>query len=235
MSDRPDIPEADDPLLAAELALRLLEGEEAQAAARLRVTDAAFDAEVSAWEARFAELALDIDEVMPPAAAKAGLDARLFGHPEKEQSRGSFWPGFGVASFVSALALAAVLVFDPFAPPAPRQFGPANVAVAELVAEDASFQLTAVLDHDTGTMYLTQSQGGAAPGRSLQMWGLPADGDPVSIGVLPASGPAEFQAPRVLVPELPGLIVAISDEPEGGSPTGQPTGAVLAVGELIEF
>ena len=233
MSDRPDIPEREDPLLAAEAALRLLEGSEARAAERRRVADPAFDREVEAWEARFAELALDIDEVVPPAAAKAGLDARLFGVPKAER-RGWFWPGFGLASFASALALAAVLVFDPFAPPQPRQFGPANVAVAELVAEDASIRLTAVLDHDTGTMYMTQ-RAGAEPGRSLQLWGLPADGDPVSIGVLPATGPAEFAAPAVLVPELPGLVVAISDEPEGGSPTGQPTGAILAVGELIEF
>ena len=39
---------------------------------------------------------------------------------------------------------------------------------------------------------------------------------------------------RVLI-GIAGLTLAISDEPPGGSPTGQPTGAVLAVGTVTEL
>ena len=65
------------------------------------------------------------------------------------------------------------------------------------------------------------------------MW-LIADGAgaPVSLGVLPAAQFAELAIPADQIAALAGATLAISDEPLGGSPTGQPTGAILAVGKV---
>jgi anti-sigma-K factor RskA len=38
--------------------------------------------------------------------------------------------------------------------------------------------------------------------------------------------------PEALRGTVAGLVLAVSDEPPGGSPTGAPTGAVLAVGQV---
>lgn len=222
----------DDPLLAAELALSLLEGDEARAARTRLLNDRDFAAEVQAWEEHLASLEDPADALSPSPSAKRALDARLFGAAQRPRWWG--WPAFGIGSALTAAALIAFIVIDPFAPP-PKKFGPANVAVAELAATDGSLRMTAVLNHADRTVYLAMAGAGAATGRAYQLWGLPAQGNPVSIGVLPAGENASFVAPAVLVPELPGLRIAISDEPAGGSPTGQPTGPVLAVGELVEF
>ena len=55
---------------------------------------------------------------------------------------------------------------------------------------------------------------------------------PDSLGVLPQDAASRITLPEALRGKLVGSVLAISDEPEGGSPTGAPTGAVLATGEL---
>ncbi|MEL6126646.1 MAG: anti-sigma factor [Pseudomonadota bacterium] len=54
----------------------------------------------------------------------------------------------------------------------------------------------------------------------------------VSLGVLPEEPDARISVAVALRPLLPGGTLAISDEPPGGSPTGAPTGEVLAVGAV---
>ena len=69
--------------------------------------------------------------------------------------------------------------------------------------------------------------------RSLEMWVIPSDGKPVSLGVVPAGGDGEIRlsrAQKALIGES--ITLAISLEPEGGSPTGRPTGPVLYQGVL---
>jgi anti-sigma-K factor RskA len=71
------------------------------------------------------------------------------------------------------------------------------------------------------------------PGRDHQLWIIPVGGTPISLGVIPA----EESVKRRLSPALAaqfraGATVALSREPSGGSPTGQPTGPVVAAGEL---
>jgi anti-sigma-K factor RskA len=66
------------------------------------------------------------------------------------------------------------------------------------------------------------------PGKSYELWMLPAGGAPVSLGLLPASGAVELvlgaeQAYRMQT----AAGIAVSLEPAGGSPTGQPTGPVV--------
>ncbi len=66
------------------------------------------------------------------------------------------------------------------------------------------------------------------------MWLIAGDDAPVSLGVLP-DGPVRLAIAPDLRPRLAGATLAISDEPPGGSPTGQPSGAVLATGPLTEL
>lgn len=61
--------------------------------------------------------------------------------------------------------------------------------------------------------------------RSLQLWMIPAGSKPISIGLLDPKSAQQFTlTTRRLVK---GTVMAISLEPVGGSPTGQPTGPVV--------
>jgi anti-sigma-K factor RskA len=65
-------------------------------------------------------------------------------------------------------------------------------------------------------------------GRVLELWLLPAGRPPVSLGLLPASGRLAVPLGPALASGLPGAMLAISDEPAGGSPTGLPGGRLRA-------
>ena len=81
MSDEttPLSPPEEDEALAAELALGLLEGPEAEAALRRLQEDARFAADVRAWQERLAHLAEGLVPVMAPARARQRIREQL-GH-----------------------------------------------------------------------------------------------------------------------------------------------------------
>ncbi len=218
----------DDRILAAEYALRLLEGDE-ERAARVRVlTDRGFASEVAYWQEQFASMADDVAEVAPSGAARKALMNRLFPDAATNSPFSlAFWKGLAGAA-TAAAALFAFLAFVPA-----DLTGPPPLFVSEISSDDQSLRVLAVIDAAAHTVRITRTSGDAATGRSLELWGIPADGQPpVSFGVLPGTETAEFIVPDALLGKAVGLTLAISDEPEGGSPTGQPTGAVLALGPV---
>ncbi|MDG1128474.1 MAG: anti-sigma factor [Paracoccaceae bacterium] len=219
-----DIPQ-DDSLLAAEYVLRLLDPVE-DAAFRARLaTEPALAAEVTAWTTRLSGLDADVAEVAPRPAVKTGLERRLFGQPQ----RLPFWQRVGLWQAVS-LASVAVAAFLALQPPQP--VAPTPLFVSEIAAEDQSLRLLAVYDAQAAELRLTRTAGSAAEGRVLQLWAIAGDAAPVSLGVLPETGTTAVILPEALRAGLADLVLAISDEPPGGSPTGAPTGAVLAVGQV---
>ena len=73
-------------------------------------------------------------------------------------------------------------------------------------------------------------------GRSLQLWAIPVEGKPVSLGLIPRDGDGRIvlsQSQQQLI-KVP-VVLAVSLEPQGGSPTGQPTGPVLYQGPLASL
>ena len=72
-------------------------------------------------------------------------------------------------------------------------------------------------------------------GRSLELWALPRGAQPKSLGVL-AGARSDLKLVAVAdrsLGDVPAL--AISLEPPGGSPTGQPTGPVLYTGPCVKY
>lgn len=213
---------------AAEYVLSLLDPPiEAAFEARLS-EEPALRAQVVDWTEDFVTLTDGIPEVAPPGAIWPRIQAQLFGVEE----RPSFWQRIGLApALFGALALAAaafvVVRTDLLQPQAQPEFR------AEVAAEDASVRFRAEYDADTGGLHLVREAGTAAPGRSFELWLIAGGNAPVSVMVWPNEAQEErilLSAP--LAASLPGAVLAISDEPEGGSPTGAPTGAVLATGEV---
>jgi anti-sigma-K factor RskA len=121
-------------------------------------------------------------------------------------------------------------------PPAPPpQATPARfVAVLQREPSAPAFLLT--VDTQNRTLTVRRVAAGQEPGKSYELWlvsnRLPG---PRSLGVV---GSDEFTRRPLAETFAPDVVntatYAVSLEPEGGSPTGSPTGPVLFTGKLVE-
>ena len=89
------------------------------------------------------------------------------------------------------------------------------------------------LDAESGRLTLTPvSLPPAGPDQDMELWLLPPGEAPRSLGLLTPAG-GERDLAREDLETLAGAALAVSLEPAGGSPTGQPTGPVLYHGPII--
>jgi anti-sigma-K factor RskA len=221
--------------LAAQYALGTLRGRARDRFVRAARSDPAIAAAAHAWEARLAALAASVPGVTPPPIVWTGIATRL-GLRNAGQAglswwqRLGFWRGFALASFAAAIILSTVQLMSPAVLPAESlvvvlagpDARPAMIATA--ARGEPVLTLKPVADLRPGT------------GRAFELWALPEGGVPQSLGVLPAVGVAKvpLRAPSgEALARVPTL--AISLEPAGGSPTGQPTGPVLYTGNVERF
>ncbi|WP_424811485.1 anti-sigma factor [Roseococcus sp. YIM B11640] len=208
--------------LAAEYVLGTLEAREAARVRALIETDAELAEAVAAWENRLAPL----HALAPPEAPPPGLWARIEGSlglaaaPAQRGWRFP-WPAFGLGASAVAAGLAAVLLLRPTPEPA---------------------LMTVLLTSRDQPAWLVEAQGGTInlaalnrreiePGRVAQLWALPQGATaPTSLGLVPETGRFSV-TPQTIRPE-PGMLIEITLEPPGGSPTGRPTGPILFIGRL---
>ncbi len=226
MTDAPrDTPD----IRAAEYVLRLMPADEESRFEDEMARSPELSSEVAGWLLHFEGLNDGFEPQKPRKAVRKELMDRLFGDVTEKPSfldRVALWRGLSLAS-LTAVAVLALLAFQP---PAPPPQGP--TFVSEIAAPDDSLRLLAVYDGAQDRLQVTRTAGAARPGRVLELWAIPGDNAPVSLGVLPEDGRATLTLPAELAAQGP-LVLAISDEPPGGSPTGAPTGDVLALGEAV--
>lgn len=229
-------PEQETEALAAEFALGLLAGEEAEAAQKRLSEDADFAALVRLWQERLASMADQLTPVMAPAGARLGVQ-RALGHgnkplaevPEIRRGRTGGASGSGgwmgwILGAVAAGAVALAVILLPGSDGADY--------VADLVTDPAGTRIEARLDGRE--MEVALLEGGAVEGRDLELWWIAGpDATPVSLGVMPREGSATMTLPEGLEPG-DAVQLALSDEPLGGSPTGQATGPVVAIAPLTQ-
>ena len=154
----------------------------------------------------------------------------------------AFWRGWAIG--VTALAALAVVVavrsLLPFgaAPSAPSQTvaqqGEAVMShVAVLNNKDAQPVLLVAWDEAHSSMTLHRlGDVQLPPDRAMQLWGIPASGHPVSLGMMPNSGNGTVAAGQQRPESYAAL--AISIEPPGGSPNPDgPSGPVVFSGKLL--
>jgi anti-sigma-K factor RskA len=235
-------PEEARDLLAAELALGLLAGDELAAARRLAAADPDFAGAVAAWEERLMPLAGAVPAAIPDPAVwdrvrRAIAEAPAAGANVVDlSSRLRFWRGAAAAAMAVAAALALVVALDaakeqPGAPVAPA---PAPVMVATLSSPEEATSLAVAYDAGDRSLMVTPGRLAGAAGHDHELWIIPAGGSPVSLGLVRAGAPQRLAVPASIAPHFRARAgVALSVEPTGGSPTGQPTGPVIAAGELI--
>lgn len=233
----PSSPEERD-ALAGELALGLLTGAERAQALRLQLSDSAFADQVATWERRLAPLHLDF---APQAASPHiwdGISARLDGDLGSVvlTRQLKLWRGGAILSGALAASLAFLLLFRAPAPvqPAPQvvQTAPTQMAVAQMTGQGGAMMVAARYDATTAQLSLraeNMPQGNLAP----ELWLIPADGKPRSLGLISASGSTRMAVPRELRLMLDdGVTMAITMEPAASAPHAAPSSAPVAVGKI---
>lgn len=220
-----------DRVLAGEYALGLLSPEDAalfeQRMERLPPVRALY----AAWAEDFVSFTDDIPATSPPEALKSRIDAALFGAAPARRRAFTGWRGIAWllgGAVAAALALLLAVNAGLLTPDQGRAPGYA----ANIAAEDGSLVLEASYDAAEGTLHVEREVGEAPAGRALELWLIAGDNAPVSLGVLPDEGTARLTVDADLRDRMAGGVLAVSDEPPGGSPTGAPTGTVLATGAV---
>ena len=219
--------------LAAEYALGTLRGRARARLKRWMRDDAELAREVAKWEARLAPLAQAVAPVAPPARVWNALQNRLEVNP-KGARRMSFsvWKALGLMASGAATALLAIAILLPSL----RDTTPAAyVAVLSDAKTNRAVLVATAGQADKVLRVNTLDPSIQVSGRSLELWALPRDGKPKSLGVIGAQRAVlRLDAPAdKSLGNVPAL--AISLEPQGGSPTGQPTGPVLYSGPCVKY
>lgn len=254
--------DSDADLLAAEYVLGVLDADMRRTVQARIGRDAAFADEVAAWEARFAPWLEQIVPVPAPLALWPRILSETGADPAEAHDGGMrrnvvarpslwdrlpFWRGLAAGGFaVAAASLAALFITlstvpqDVQQPSVPPKIvtvpAPATMPmVVSLRHDDGTMAYTATVDAKTGVITLIPA---FMPDdeRVPELWMIDAGGVPHSLGVV-----ARDHAMRVVMPEqfrsqtAPDTVFAVSMEPLGGSPTGQPTGPVVAKGSLVRL
>lgn len=240
MSDREDLD-----MLAAEFVLGTLESQERAAVQQRRLEEPELDELILGWEQRLAPLGHEIGEINPGPDLFGRIEERL-NELETAQNRADTATESAIQlpaielmalkrrirrwQWSTGLASAAALVFCALllTRPAPEPTQQSFVAVFQHDDQQPAFMLS--VDLQNLSLTVTPVTAEAQPGKSYQLW-IKADSlgpNPRSVGVLNAN--MEL-APDSLAKYDPALLkqatFGISVEPEGGSPTGQPTGPAI--------
>jgi anti-sigma-K factor RskA len=217
-------------LLAAEYALGVLAGTERDAAAQRVARDAAFATLVTAWEERLAPWAAELPEVAPRPQVWERIAAQISG-AQRERPRFwqslRFWRGFGIVSALAAACLAVLLYLS-----AASQ----QAALVASIEGDGQRIFVAVIDVKRAAIAVVPAGYRPDPTRVPELWLIPPGGKPLPLGVLPSDRPTQISIPATIADRArrdAGL--AVSLEPLGGSPTGQPTGPVIGSGKLTNL
>ena len=225
--------EDDDGVLAAEYVLGVLTQAERNAFAPRLPKDAALRVQVGYWEQHFSAFNEEYASANPPPALRSAIQKRLFGAEVKLpiwQSLG-FWRSMSFAS----LAALALVIAVPYALKPNSVTTPHGTSIAELSGEAKAVKMDVSYDSASSTLRYAVVNGKAADGRDFELWAIVGKNAPVSLGVIAANAPGSINVPAQVAAQIADAVLAISDEPKGGSPTGQPTGAVLSTGKLTRI
>ena len=230
--------------LAAEYVLGTLDTDEREDVAARRNTDVVLDRAIKAWETRLGPLNDRIPGVEPPPYVFPSIARRLWGRPVPSlRTAGttiSHRRVFAVGACALAACLALAVVWFKDLPGIPATlFAQLQRSAAGALLEDGPnvwtpFGFEVSFDFRASTMMVSPVAAGESSTLHYQLWLLPRDhGPPISLGLIAL--PKTTTSPWLATyppDDLLNTTLAVSLEPEGGSPIGKPSGPLVFVGKL---
>ena len=233
--------------LAAEYVLGTLQGPARRRFESLLLAHPALRQAKQDWERRLVQLSETTPSVTPSPKVWAGIQQRLFdtavasAAPVRDTlgqatqnvvhwwQRLVLWQGAAAFATVAALAFGMLLAQpQPVQPPivvvmaAQASAGGNGIVPASFVASVGGDGRSLVLKP------LNEGQQ-VAIHKALELWAIPAQGAPRSLGVVSQQGATTVLRTSLLKDTA---AFAVSVEPPGGSPSGAPTGPIISVGKL---
>lgn len=227
--------------LAAEYVLGSLSADERRRVSDERETNAALDRAIAAWEKRLGPFIEEVRPIAPPPAlyqkirAQIGLSQHVISLKARERTlerRANLWRNAFIGVNAVAAALVGVLGYREFQ----REQMPATQYVAVLSSAKDMPPILMTVDTKTHNCIITAVGAQRLPDKVYEVWMVHDALDrPKSIGTV-------NEGEMSVMPMSPGpdtdLLMnasfAVSLEPEGGSPTGSPTGPVMYTGRLVQ-
>lgn len=221
--------------LAAEYVLGTLKGGARRRFEGLMHNDAALRRLVAQWQDRLAPMAELSGAVKPRAQVWSGIERRLNLRPEAKPWQAwrddaiGFWRTLGLASSAIAAVLLVVVATR-------TMDAPSIDRIATLTDDKAQTALVVTADSRRRTIEVRVADSIAvASDKTLQLWAIPKQGAPRSLGILPDNRSAKLAlSERAVGSDV--VMLAISLEPKGGSPDPNgPTGPVLYKGSWVRI
>ncbi|MCY7387698.1 MAG: anti-sigma factor [Burkholderiales bacterium] len=199
--------------------------------------DATLRTEVAGWERHLSPLAERLAPVTPSDRVWTRIEARLDRQSPNSPSAVkavslweslTFWRSLGLrASTLAVALLTAMLVLKPV------EQSPILTAV---LAEDNNVARVFVEQQKSGMLMVKMvTPWKTMNGMSLELWVVPKEGAPRSLGLINDTGETRLALTGMDEKLSGGLVFALSKEPPGGAPTGQPTGSVMCKGAIAHM
>ena len=144
----------------------------------------------------------------------------------------AFWRGFGIGAATLAAASIAALAYIGLVP------GSRPALMATLAGSSGQPNFVAAVTATGNSLVVVPATLLTNDPRAMELWLiLPGPNQrPHSLGLIQPGQPIRLTIPPELAGQLtPDAALAVSLEPPGGSPTGQPTGPVIASGKLTSL
>lgn len=225
----------------AEYVLGVLDADARAAVAREIIDNSEAATSVARWQRHLMPLAQTLPEVAPPAYVWARILHALQLENAREATPAPrrsllenlrLWQWLGVGA--SIVAVACVVVMLRTLTTTTHEAPAVTLMVSSIKQTNGVAGWTATMDLSRKEMIVVPATPVAyARDRSTQLWLIPAGGKPISVGVFkPDAANVLPLNPSLLAQLGPTASLAVSVEPLGGSPTGQPTGPVVAQGSI---
>lgn len=227
--DKPDLRQR----LAAEYVVGTLKGHARRRFEGWMHNDAALRRTVAEWEEKLMPMAEFAPGQAPPARVWRAIERRLNLHKRGVGAwtgdADGFWRWLGLGSSAVAALLAVFLITG-------RPDGAGIDYVAALTDDKAQTALLLTADGNRGRLEVRLVAAAPVPtDRQLQLWAVPKQGAPRSLGLLPGQAQAGFALPAAALGDDVALL-AVSLEPRGGSPDPRgPTGPILYKGNWVRI
>jgi anti-sigma-K factor RskA len=189
---------------------------------------------VHAWQERLMPLTSVLDAQAPPARVWQRIEAHIASSRTATDAAEApgWWQRLGLWRGMAGIASVAAVAFAGLLANPPAQAPVVVVLSSTEKTPDGSTPASFVASFSAdGRAVATRPlvQVSLAAGRALELWAVPTEGAPRSLGLISADGASVVKRSRVLKDTA---ALAVSLEPAGGSPTGAPTGPILYVGKL---
>lgn len=223
----------------AEYVLGVLDADARAAVAHEIETTGEAATAVALWQRRLMPLAETIGEVAPAPYVWARIqDALQLDATARTKPRMGLWDNLqlwhwlGIGASVVAATLVVVVSLPHLAPTS--TVINAGYMASTIQQDNGATGWTATMDLQHARMVVVPATPVAfAQGRAPELWLIPAGGKPISVGMIARDKPTTLAlAPSLLAQLGATAALAVSVEPVGGSPTGQPTGPVIAKGAI---